>query len=110
MLPGFKSFKVYKGDTFAFSLTLGTGGNPYPINDHTFIAQIKEKNKKTVTSEFDYVITDANDGIVTFILSAEEAAKLNGLKIYEYDIQMTHSGVVSTILKGPITVVSDVVN
>ena len=32
MLPGFKSFKVYKGDTFAFSLTLGTGGNPYPIN------------------------------------------------------------------------------
>jgi hypothetical protein len=110
MLPGFKAFKVYKGDTFAFSLTLGTGGNPYPITSHTFIAQIKEKSKKTVVAEFNYTITNANNGVVTFVLPAEEAAKLNGLKIYEYDIQMTNAGVVSTILKGPMTVVSDVVN
>ena len=110
MLPGFKAFKIYKGDTFAFNLTLGSGGQSYIITGYTFTGQIKEKGKSTKVAEFTAVITDATQGKLTVTLPATESAKLNGSKIYEYDIQMVSSGVVSTILKGPINVVSDVTN
>lgn len=110
MLPGFKSFKVYKGDTFSFNLTLGSGGVDYNITGHTFSGQIKEKGKTTKIAEFAFTITNASAGELTATLTATESAKLSGNKIYEYDIQMVNSGVVSTILKGPMTVVSDITN
>jgi type V secretory pathway adhesin AidA len=110
VLPGFKAFRIYKGDTFAFNLTLGAGGVDYIITGHTFTGQIKEKGKSTKVAEFTAAITNATAGELTVTLPASESAKLNGLKIYEYDIQMVNSGVVSTILKGPITVVSDITN
>lgn len=110
MLPGFKAFKVYKGDTFAFNLNLGSGGNPYDISNHTFRGQIKEKGKKTLVASFAYEITDGEAGTVRIVLTADESSKLNGSKIYEYDIEMNQDGVVSTILKGPIVVMSDVSN
>ena len=108
MLPGFKPLKLYKGDTFAFRLTLGIGESDYDITDHIFTAQIKEKGKTTVTSEFDYEIEDAEAGIVLLTLSATEASKLNASKRYEYDVQMDNGGVVSTIIKGPVVVVNEV--
>lgn len=110
MLPGFKAFKLYKGDTFAFNLTLGAGGDPYDISNHTFRGQIKEKGKSTLIASFDYDIVDGPAGELTIILTADESSKLNGSKIYEYDIEMNNSGFVSTILKGPITVMSDISN
>lgn len=110
MLPGFKSFKIYKGDTFAFNLTLGAGGDPYDITSHVFSGQIKEKNKSTKIAEMTFDITDAAAGELTVTLTAEESAKLNGKKVYEYDIQMDNGGIISTILKGPVTVVSDITN
>jgi hypothetical protein len=110
MLPGFKSFKIYKGDTFSFNLTLGAGGQEYDISGHTFTGQVKEKGKTTKAAQFDFTITDGAAGEVTVILTSTESAKLNGNKIYEYDIQMVNAGFVSTILKGPVVVVSDVTN
>ena len=110
MLPGFKSFKIYKGDTFSFNLTLGAGGQDYDITGHTFTGQIKEKGKSTKVAEFSFTITDSEAGEVTAILTSTESAKLSGNKIYEYDIQMVNTGFVSTILKGPVVVVSDVTN
>ena len=110
MLPGFKSFRIYKGDTFVFNLSLDSGNVDYNITGHTFSGQIKEKGKTTKVAEFTFDITGASAGTLTVTLSATESAKLSGKKIYEYDIQMVNSGVVSTILKGPIVVVSDVTN
>jgi hypothetical protein len=110
VLPGFKSFRIYKGDTFSFNLSLDAGDNDYIITGHTFTGQIKEKGKSTKVAEFTAVITNATAGQLTVTLPATESAKLSGNKIYEYDIQMVNSGVVSTILKGPIVVVSDVTN
>jgi hypothetical protein len=110
VLPGFKSFKVYKGDTFSFNLSLDSGNANYNITGHTFSGQIKEKGKTTKVAEFAFVITSGAGGEVTATLSATESAKLSGNKIYEYDIQMINAGVVSTILKGPMVVVSDVTN
>jgi hypothetical protein len=110
VLPGFKSFRVYKGDTFSFNLALDSGNENYNITGHTFSGQIKEKGKSTLVASFAFTITSGAGGEVTATLSATESAKLSGNKIYEYDIQMINNGVVSTILKGPIVVVSDVTN
>lgn len=110
MLPGFKSFRIYRGDTFAFNLTLGSGGNPYDITNHIFSGQIKEKGKSTKVAEFSFDITDAEAGELTVILSAEESSNLSGSKLYEYDIQMNNAGSISTILKGPVIAVSDITN
>jgi hypothetical protein len=110
VLPGFKSFRIYKGDTFVFNLSLDSGNANYDITGHTFSGQIKEKGKSTAVASFTFAITGAAAGTLTATLSATESAKLSGNKIYEYDIQMVNSGVVSTILKGPIVVVSDVTN
>jgi hypothetical protein len=108
MLPGFKPLKLYKGDTFAFRMSLDSSNQNYNITGHTFIAQIKEKGKSTVVAEFDYSIENGVGGVVLLTLPATEADKLIGGKKYEYDVQMNNSGIVSTILKGPIVVVSDV--
>ena len=110
MLPGFKSFRVYKGDTFSFNLSLDSGNADYNITGHTFSGQIKEKGKSTLVASFAFTITSGAGGNVTATLTATESAKLSGNKIYEYDIQMINNGVVSTILKGPVVVVSDITN
>ncbi len=110
MLPGFKSFRIYRGDTFVFQMTLETGGEAYELDSETFTftGQIKEKNKTTTVAEFTIQIVDENNGIIRCTLSATESAKLTGGKTYDYDIQMDNSGTVSTLLKGPILVTADV--
>ncbi len=108
MLPGFKALKLYKGDTFAFRLTLSATGDDYDISNYEFIAQIKEKGKSTKVAEFTYSIEDGPGGQLLLVLSATEAAKLNPTKKYEYDVQMDNDGIISTILNGPIIVVRDI--
>jgi len=108
MLPGYKAFKVYKGDTFVFSMALKTGLNAISLTGYTFSGQVKEKGKSTTIASFSFVTTSEYNGTVQVTLSATESAKLIGGKLYEYDIQMSNSGVISTLFKGPLTVVADV--
>lgn len=108
MLPGFKPLKLYKGDTFAFRLSLDVDEQNYNITGHTFIAQIKEKGKSAVVAEFDYQIENGAGGVVMLTLPASESSNLVGGKKYEYDVQMNNGGTISTILKGPVVVVADV--
>ena len=108
MLPGFKPLKLYKGDTFSFRLTLNAGNDPYDITDHTFICQIKEKNKSAVVAELEYQIEEAVDGMVLLTLPSSESSKLIGGRKYVYDIQMDNDGDSLTIVTGPVIVVSDV--
>lgn len=110
MLPGFKSFRIYRGDTFVFQMTLQSGGVAYTLDSDTFTftGQIKEKGKTTVIASFAITIIDEVDGIIRVTLTATESAKLSGGKTYDYDIQMNNDGVISTVLKGPILVSSDV--
>jgi hypothetical protein len=108
MLPGFKHFKVYRGDTFAFRLTLGSGDDSYVISDHTFAGEIKEKGKDDVVAVFNFTIEDEQEGIVLVKLTATESKKLIASRKYVYDIEMTADDSVSTILEGPILVKGDV--
>lgn len=112
MLPGFKSFRIYRGDTFIFQMTLESGGSPYVLDSDTFTftGQIKEKGKSTTVASFSIAIIDEANGIIRVTLTATESAKLVGGKTYDYDIQMVNNSVVSTILKGPILVTADVTN
>lgn len=108
MLPGYNAFKVYKGDTFVFSMHLKNGATNFPVTGYTFLGQVKEKGKTNTIASFDFLITNATTGTVQVTLSATESAKLIGGKLYEYDIQMSKDGVISTLFKGPLVVIADV--
>jgi hypothetical protein len=109
MLPGFKSFKIYRGDTFAFQMTLKTGTSTYlNITDATFIAQIKEKGKTTVAATFAVTKENLLGGLIKVTLTSTESAKLIANKSYVYDVEMTIGTNKTTILTGPILVTADV--
>lgn len=108
MLPGFKAFRITRGDTFAFDMTLKQAGSAYIIEEGTeFSGSLVEKGKSTVTASFSFSVIDDGEGIVRCTLTATESAKLTGGRTYNYDIQMNNDGVVSTIISGPIIVKSD---
>lgn len=109
MLPGFKSFKIYRGDTFAFQMTLKTGTSTYlNITDSSFIAQIKEKGKVAVAATFDVTKVNLLGGVIKVTLSSTESAKLAANKSYVFDVEMTNPSGKTTILTGPILVTADV--
>ena len=108
MLPGFKSFKLYRGDSFSFRLTLSSSSLPYNLTGSTFKSQIKEKGKTAIAAELTPVVENAVSGIVTFVLTTTESDKLIPGKKYFYDIEMTKNQSKSTILAGPIVVVADI--
>lgn len=109
MLPGFKSFKIYRGDTFAFQMTLKTGDLTFfNITNSTFISQIKEKGKTAVAANFSVTKENLLGGVIKITLSSSESAKLVANKSYVYDVQMTNGTNDTTILTGPILVTADV--
>ncbi len=109
MLPGFKSFKIYRGDTFAFQMTLKTGSSTFlNITNSTFIAQVKEKGKTAIAATFDVTKEDLLGGVIKVTLSSTESAKLIANKSYVYDVEMTNGTNKTTILTGPILVTADV--
>lgn len=109
MLPAFRAFKFWRGDTFAFELSLKTGESTYyNITGMTFIAQIKEKNKTAVAAEFTTTIVNAVNGRFRCTLSPTESAKLQSGKSYTYDVQVNASNTNKfTVLAGPILVQGD---
>lgn len=108
MLPGFKAFRITRGDTFAFDMTLQQAGEAYVIAEGVqFSGDLVEKGKTTAVASFSFSVIDDAEGIVRCTLTATESAKLTGGKTYNYDIQMDNDGVVSTIISGPIIVKID---
>lgn len=108
MLPGFKSFKIYRGDTFSFRMTLNTSEDAYPIGDHEFAGEIKERGKDAVVATLAFDIENEEDGVLRVTLTPTESKKLIAGRKYVYDIEMTNpSGDVSTLIEGPILVTGD---
>lgn len=108
MLPGFKAFRITRGDTFAFDMTLQQAGSAYLIDEDTeFSGSLVEKGKSAVSASFSFEAIDLESGIVRCTLSATESGKLTGNKTYNYDIQMDNAGVVSTLITGTIIVKPD---
>ena len=108
MLPGFKAFRITRGDTFAFDMTLQQAGEAFVISEGTvFSGDLVERGKTAATASFAFQVLDYDAGQVRCTLTATESAKLTSNKTYNYDIQMNNNGVVSTIISGPIIVKPD---
>jgi hypothetical protein len=109
-MPAYNSFQLYKGDTLRFSLTLQNSGSAYSIPVGTvFSGAVKEKNKTTITSEFDSSIVSASTGKVLFTLDSLNSSLLSATKNWVYDVQMTDSAsTVTTLLTGNIFVTDEV--
>jgi len=107
--PAFSSFKLWKGDTLRFNLSLKSSASAYNIPvGTTFKAAVKEKNTTTSYS-MDADIVSSSAGLVRVTLPSNTSSLLSPRKNWIYDVQMTDSAsVVTTILYGNIFVTDEV--
>jgi hypothetical protein len=89
-------------------MTLADGLVRYNVTSHNFAGEIKERGKSDVVASFTFTIENASQGVVLVTLPATQSVNLVAGKKYVYDIEMTNSNVISTILQGPILVTGDV--
>ena len=107
-MPANTSFQLWKGDTLRFSLSLQSSGSAYNIPvSASFKASVKEKNTSTVY-DMNTEITSASSGTVLITLPAETSSLLTAKKNWIYDVQMTSSSIVTTLLYGNIFVTDEV--
>jgi hypothetical protein len=107
-MPANTSFQLWKGDTLRFNLALKSSGSAYNIPDGTiFKAAVKEKNTSN-SYEMDTEITSASGGSVLITLQSDVSALLTAKKNWIYDVQMTTSSIVTTLLYGNIFVTDEV--
>lgn len=107
--PAYSSFKLWKGDTLRFNMSLKSSASAYTIPAGTeFSAAVKEKNSSTAY-DMDASIISSSAGLVRVTLSASTSALLSAKKNWIYDVQMTDSAsVVTTLLYGNIFVTDEV--
>ena len=97
------------GDTETVTLYLqDVNGAAINVTGRTYAAQIRSTADATsVLATFTCAISNAAGGIVTATLPAATTAALTpGVAVF--DLQETNSGVVTTLLAGPVTIVQDV--
>jgi hypothetical protein len=100
--------KVYRGDSGRFRVTVrDPSGNPIDISTATFDGDIRVKatDVATITS-FDIVPVAGDPASIDVMLSSTNSALLTGPCVY--DIEMTLSGLVTTLVTGNIVVTQDV--
>jgi hypothetical protein len=107
--PAYNAFKLWKGDTLRFNMSLKSSGSAYSIPaGTTFKAAVKEKNT-TTAYDMSASTVSASAGTVLITLSASTSSLLNAKKNWIYDVQMTDSAsVVTTLLYGNLFVIDEV--
>lgn len=96
---------VIIGDTKTVSVTMQDGsGSPINITGRTYSAQLRPTvDSSTVLATFTCSITSASAGQMNATLSATQTAGLSaGSGIWS--LRETSSGVVTTILEGPVSI------
>lgn len=102
---------IIRGDTPPIAVNVtDTSGDAVDVTGATFLMTVdtspEPANSDNNLFQVSGVITDAAAGAVLFALSAVNTAQPAGE--YYYDIQMTQSGVIRTLLKGAFTVNTDI--
>ena len=107
--PADQDLTITRGDTETLVVTITTDGvTPINITGRTYKAQIRTQQDATnIRASFTCTITSAANGQVTCVLSATDSATLSS-GLYFWDLEENASGVVSTILAGNVTVLTDV--
>jgi hypothetical protein len=100
--------KVYRGDSGRFRITVrDPSGNPIDISTATFDADIRLKaTDATTLTSFDIVPVAGDPASIDVMLSAANSDLLTGPCVY--DVEMTLSGLVTTLVTGSIAVTQDV--
>lgn len=106
---------IRRGDTEVLEVTvLDDDDAPVPIAAATFAFTVKRSRKDpddraviTLTTGTGIVATDAPAGKLEVTISAAQSGALTPGR-YDYDLQMTDSGIVTTIVDGTMLVEGDV--
>lgn len=108
--PATLDLTITRGDTetIVVSLTEADETTPIVITGRTYTAQLRTTpDISVVSASFTCTVTNGSNGEVTCVLSAANSALLDP-GYYYWDLQENASGVISTVLKGTVTVDADV--
>lgn len=109
-VPATLDLNITRGDTesIVVSLTEEDGTTPISITGRTYAAQLRTSpDIATVSATFTCTVTNGANGQVTCILSSTDSALLDP-GYYYWDLQENASSVISTVLRGTVTVDADV--
>lgn len=100
-------YRIMAGDTFSpgpVSFTID--GNPEDFGGATITMQVKQNTRlfKQITNGSGITVST---NTLQYSIAASDMAQLPA-GVYEYDVQKSISGVVSTIQKGTITIIKDI--
>lgn len=107
--PVVQDIDVYRGDSGRFRVTVtDIAGNPVDVSAATWDCDIRiEADAATTVGQFEVVPVAGSTNKIDVIMSAALSASLSGGP-YVYDLEMTMSGEVITLIRGTITVIKDV--
>jgi hypothetical protein len=109
-VPATLDLNITRGDTetIVVSLTQDDQTTPIDITGRTYTAQLRTSpDIAIISASFTCTVTDGSNGQVTCVLSSTDSAELKP-GYYYWDLQENASGVISTVLRGTVTVDADV--
>lgn len=108
-MAGKRDFSIIKGDDYVHVITIKTrAGDPIDLTGDVFTSQLRKvKTQVSPDATFVCVVTDGPNGKVTISLSHTTTSALD-IGCYNWDLQRSVGGTVTTILVGEAKVVSDV--
>ena len=97
---------VQRGDDWVYPVT--KTNSPVSMSGWTWLGQIRaaEGRAETLTATFDQDVSAASSGTVTFSVSDTVTDAITA-GTYWYELQVTKSGVTTTFVRGPLTVLGD---
>lgn len=104
---GRADIQLMRNDAFARTCYYKLNGVLQNITGFTFAAQIRNEDK-TLAASFTCTITNAAGGEFTIGLTSAQTASLTLGRPYVWDLQLTQSGQVSTLIRGYVTVYDEV--
>jgi uncharacterized protein (DUF2342 family) len=102
-MPAYRPINIYQGDTYVHQVVYQEEGETVDVSDRVFQSQIRDLNNDEIVKEFTVDMTEAEEGVVKFVLTHEETTALPVGK-YLYDAQESYNEVVLTLVTGPVVV------
>ncbi len=112
-----RNLTTYRGDTFAFEVTVTNAGNPINVTGYDFRMTAKyavsdpDSNAVfSITSPGNILLTNPSVGLVTVVVPSTATSSLKTGQTYrlQYDIQMyDNPGVVYTVASGILHILPD---
>lgn len=112
LLPGTYNFSVYRGDTYEWWFVLGNLGSgidpqPLDIGGWRFKAEIRASPDSPLMASMQEVARDDAAGIVAMRLTNQQSRLITASGFWDLEA-ITPEGWVRTVLRGNVTLISDV--